>query len=41
MRGKRRGGFKAVARMMTDIEADVRVAFALAGDEANGENCGS
>ncbi len=41
VRGKRRGGCKAAARMMTDIEADMQVAFALAGDVAKGENCGS
>ena len=38
VRGKRRRGCKAVARMMTAMEADVLVAFVLAEDAAKGEN---
>jgi hypothetical protein len=41
VRAKRRRGCKAVARMMTAIEADAQVALVLAGDVAQGENFGS
>ena len=39
-RGEEKGGVgTAVARMTTDINADVKVAVALAGDVGKGQNC--